>query len=96
MNPILLLYSVPVHCILCGVCTQGCFGLSLCVCFLALSVCLAQKAEEDSQERARPDPMVSVGDLEKCIENFFRSTGTRNLQAIMAKINVGITWKSAP
>ena len=69
----------------------------VCV-LLALSLRLAQMANamEDSQERVKPDPMVSVSDLEKCIEAFFRAKGSRNLQAIMAQINVGITWKSAP
>ena len=53
-------------------------------------------ADTDSQERVKPDPMVGVGDLEKAIENFFKAVGSRNLQQLMAKINVGITWKSAP
>ena len=43
------------------------------------------------------DPSITVADLERALECFFKVVGYRNMQEVLDVIKDGkVTWKSAP
>ena len=54
-------------------------------------------ADWRNNERVKPDPTVSVADLETALDRFFRRRGYRDLQEIVDQIkNAGVKFSSRP
>ena len=54
-------------------------------------------SQDEVPPRAKADPSVTVFDLEKAMSDFFISSGSRNVQAILDRIKEsGVGWKSGP
>lgn len=49
-----------------------------------------------ASKRATPDPLVSVGDIQKVFGSFCRKEGIWDLNALLFKSGVKKTWKNAP
>ena len=47
--------------------------------------------------RIKCDPSISVADLEKALNDYFKEVGYRNIQEVVASIKEArVTWKTAP
>ena len=77
-------------------------GLKLFLCKQKMaSSSLEDAAEEASLEveygKLKCDPSITVADLERALECFFKVIGYRNFQEVLDVIKDGkVTWKSAP
>ena len=77
-------------------------GLKLFLCMQKMaSSSLEDAAEEASLEveygKLKCDPSITVADLERALECFFKVIGYRNFQEVLDVIKEGkVTWKSAP
>ena len=49
-----------------------------------------------AKQRASPDPLVSVGDIQKVFASFCRKEGTWDLNGLLFKTSLVKTWKNAP
>ena len=49
-----------------------------------------------ASKRATPDPLVSVGDIQKVFGSFCKKEGSWDLNALLFKSNLKKTWKNAP
>ena len=76
-------------------------GLKLFLCMQKMaSAHLDDAAEEASLEveygKLKCDPSITVADLEKALEAYFKLVGYRNLNEVLEVIKDGkVTWKSA-
>ena len=53
-------------------------------------------ADEEDLGRNKADPSISVSDLEKCLERYFKKTEYRNMQEVLNLVKESnATWKSS-